>query len=466
VRILGGIVSPDKGKVLLAGQESQHASPAGAERAGIGIAFQESSLVADLSAAENLVLGSSREPFTMRKRSLVRLAQQICKDAQTPPIDLDRPVGELSLPQRQILEVVKAVQRATRILVLDEANSALSGDYNRWFLDTARRAAARGVLVLFISHRMAEVREIADEITVLRGGAVVLSCTPANTSDQTLVEAMVGRRVGMEKHHVAPIPGDGPPALEARSLRPQGSHAGGLHFSLRAGEVVGLAGLDGNGQLEVISALAGDQSFKGELLLEGKPYRPRDPSDALKAGVALVPADRQNEGLLPSWSIERNISLSSLDQFVRAGLVNERMERQSTLEVAKKLGLPWERIDIATATLSGGNQQRVVLARVLLTRPKVLLLFDGTRGVDVATRSSLLALIAEVAATGTAVLFYSSDLSEYTYIASRVLVMSRGAIVGEVAGADITEDAILHVAVSGQPSAASPAATERFGVKK
>lgn len=453
VRVLAGLVQPDSGDVSLGGAPLHFATPSSAERAGVGIAFQESSLIPHLTVAENLVLGSELdEPRFRRSRSLSRTAERILRELAAPALDVRRQVRTLSLPQRQVLEIAKAARRGNRILVLDEANSALSGALNDWFLSIATRMANDGAIVLFVSHRLGEIRSIADVVTVLRGGASIRDFNPVDASDDAMIEAMVGVAV----HQAAPllrqaVSSDEEPLLRVDGLVPRGTQAPGISFQLRRGEVVGLAGIDGNGQLEVIQSLAGVRGFSGDVTLRGQRYAPSVPTDAIRRGIGFVPADRQNEGLLTAWPIRENISLSMLQRLTnRSGLINVRKERDVAIRMAKRMSLPYQRIEESTDTLSGGNQQRVLIARVLATDPDIVVLYDGTRGVDVVTRLGILRELRAVAADGKAVLFYSSDVSEYTAVADRVLVMSRGKIVGSISGENVTEEEIIRVAVTGQ----------------
>jgi ribose transport system ATP-binding protein len=451
VRVLAGLVQRDSGDLLLDGERIQFRTPRKAEAAGVGIAFQESSLVGHLTVAESLVLGSQDdEPKFKRTQRLEAAARELLEKYDAPNVDVRARVNTLPLAQRQIVEVVKAANRGSSVLVLDEANSALSGASNEWFLRTARTAAADGAAVLFVSHRLAEIRAIANIVTVLRGGASIGRFDPAGTTDDALVEAMVGHRARtMERAMSRDSTFGAEIVLSAVAMIPAGSPGNGVSFDLRAGEVVGLAGLDDNGQAEVIQAIAGVLPHHGALTLHGMEFAPKTPRDAIRHGIGYVPADRQREGLLPTWSIMSNLSLSVIDSFSsRLGFLNSKTETTRAVQMAKRMGLPEERIGSGVDTLSGGNQQRVVLGKVLSTNPSILLLFDGTRGVDVVTRASILKEIRDIAERGTAVLFYSSDMSEYVSVADRVLVMSHGAIIGSVLGSDVSEEAILQVVVS------------------
>jgi len=445
VRSLVGLIPPDSGEISLGAHDMP---PPG--RRSVSAAFQESSLLLNMTVAQNLFFAHRSSWWRLHStRALRRQARKALNAVAAPAVREDALVGDLTVAQRQIVEVAKALISDPQVLILDEANSALSGEYNAWFLDQARTAAKHGRIVLLITHRLAEVRAVADSITVLRGGVSVLDTTPRHSTNAELIEAMIGHRLRESTRSRATL-SDKPVMLKASALRPKGA-LDLVNIDIQRGEIVGLAGLDGQGQSEVIRALAGALPWTGEVTLDGAPYRARSPRRAVAQGVGLVPPDRQSQGLLTDWSIAHNISLSSLSLVTsRLGLIDRQRELSAVHSVSTRMNLPGARLNSPVSNLSGGNQQRVVLARVLLAAPKLLLLFDGTRGVDVATRESILDVLAQLAADGMSILFYSSDLSEYAQIAHRVEVMSSGRIVGSVQGASISEESILRIAVEAQ----------------
>jgi len=277
----------------------------------------------------------------------------------------------------------------------------------------------------------------------------VLQCSPGDVTNDDLIEAMVGHRVSDPIKRAMPAART-TAGVQVRGLRPNGTTIS-ADFDIAEGEIVGLAGLEGNGQKEIISAMGGALRHRGAITVRGIRHLARNPADAIAQGVALVPADRQSEGLLSMWSIQDNITLSCLQEFAtRTHLIDRRAAARAAGAAAARLQLPAMRLGAPVSSLSGGNQQRVILARALLTRPKLLLLYDGTRGVDVATRAGILNLLGDLAASGTSVLFYSSDLSEYAQIAHRVLVMSAGHIVGSIRDSRVTEEEILRIAVEAE----------------
>lgn len=447
IRILSGVIAPDGGSVRLDGQELALGSPARARAAGISTAFQELSLLPDLTVAENLLFG--REPLgpsrRIRGRRLRRRAAELLEELEVFRISPGALVRSLDLTQRQALEIAKALSRQASVLILDEPTSALSAAATEWCLTQARRAADAGAIVLFISHRLSEVRALADRITILRAGHTVAEGTPATLDDDTIVAAMLGRRI--EHLYPARVGTPGEPVLEARQFR-VGRDVGPVDLDVRAGEILGIAGLQGQGQRQLLMAIGGALPWSGDVTLAGERYRAHSPRRAIGVGVVLVPEDRQNEGLLLSHPVRTNLTISSLDR-IRGllGALDLRRERALARVQAEEVSLPKGRLEAAVSTLSGGNQQKVVLGKVLLTRPRVLLLFDCTRGVDVGTKAEIYQLMMQRAAEGVGIVFYSSDISELVNMSDRVAVLADGQIRGILDKQDLSEQAILALAV-------------------
>ncbi len=446
MKILAGVCSADGGQALLDGAPVALGRPAAATAAGIRTVFQELSTIPQLTVAENLLYG--REPTTfgmVRRHRLVAAAQSLLERFGLSRIDPSGPVSELGLGDRQLLELVKALREPPRVLILDEATSSLSATDSDWVLSHSRAAAKTGAVVLLITHRLPEVRATADRITVLRSGVDVLSGVPDELDDDALIDAMLGRRV--ERLYPARSPAGNRIVFEVHGLRAPGLH-GPVDIRVAEGEILGIGGLQGQGQRQLLTALAGALPWitgTGELL--GQPYEPRSPADALARGVAYVPEDRQREGLFLGHTVRANITAASLPRFVRHGLLDRRAEAAAADGGAAGVGIDRRRLGSRVNTLSGGNQQKVVLAKALLDEPRVLLLHDCTRGVDVGTKAEIFELIVKLASGGAAVLFYSSDLSELVHMCDRVAVIVEGAVEGVIDREQLSEDAILRTAV-------------------
>ena len=467
IKILAGAERADAGAVLLDGRELAPRSPREAERAGVATVFQELSLIADMNVAENLLFG--REPLTaartIRRGRMVATARSMLERFDVLGVDPRVKAGTLAVAERQQVEIVKALSRDPRVLILDEATSALSAREQRWLLTLASQMAAEGKVVLFISHRLQEIRSLAQRMTILQGGKTVAEARVDELDDEAVVRMMLGRRVERM------FPARGTPrdevALEVRNLLLPGRREP-INFTQHRGEILGVGGLQGQGQRDLLRALAGVSGHRGEVLVGGQPRRLRNPRAALNAGIALVPEDRKGEGLLLQRSIRENISLPVIDRLRTSLFLSRRAEQRVVDEATARLNISQGSMERPAGTLSGGNQQKVVLAKLLVSRPEILLLYDATRGVDVGTKAEIFELLHELAADGAAALFYSTDLQELAHVCHRVLVMSGGAIVGEVTG-ELTEERILRVAFGAEErkrdaddiATASPADTER-----
>jgi len=359
----------------------------------------------------------------------------------------------ISAGQKQLLTIARAFLADPAILILDEATSALLPKEVDWLLGEARERAAAGKLVLYISHRMDEVRRVADRITVLRNGETVGTEMTSALGDGDIVSMMLGRR--LDRLFPERKPTSSPRiALKATDLK-VGHQLRGVSFELREGEVLGVAGLQGHGQRELFMSLFGAERAEGQIEVWGKPVTIRGPGHALSAqiGIGLLPEDRRHQALLLGKSIRENIVLSAIKRIVKRGLVDPRAERRLVEGAAAQLRIKADSIEQSVGTLSGGNQQKVVLAKLLATEARILLFFDPTRGVDVGTKAEIFALMRDLASNGFAILFFSTDLAELAHVADRTLVMSYGRIAATLEGDTMSENAILSATLS-QPSAA------------
>ncbi|MEU9517304.1 sugar ABC transporter ATP-binding protein [Streptomyces sp. NPDC048224] len=445
IKTLAGVHRPDAGQVLLDGAPVVFHGPRDARDAGIAVIYQEPTLFPDLSIAENIFMG--RRP----RRSLGRIDHRATRAATAAlmlrlgvELDPDRPARGLSIADQQIVEIAKALSFDARVLIMDEPTAALTGSEVARLFGVVRTLREQGAAVLFVSHRLEEIFRICGRVTTLRDGARIAAEPLAGMTEDDLVRRMVGRDLDelYPKQEVTP----GERALSVRRLTREGVFTD-VSFEVRRGEIVALAGLIGAGRTEVARAVFGvDRRDAGEVEVDGKPLVNGSPSAAMAAGIALVPEDRRAQGLVMGMSIERNIGLTGLRTTVRAGLVDRGAERSRSLDWAVRLQVKYARLADTVATLSGGNQQKVVLAKWLATGPKVLIVDEPTRGIDVGTKAEVHRLLSRLAADGVAVLMISSDLPEVLGMADRVLVMHEGRLTAELSRTDATEETVMAAA--------------------
>jgi ribose transport system ATP-binding protein len=449
IQILSGAVRHDDGAILIDGENFRPANPDDARARGIAAVFQELSLIPDLTVEENIWF--RHEPMTairtvdraaMRRQTLDLLARYAF-----PPLRPDQELRRLTLAERQIVEIAKGLAKDPRILILDEATSALPAREADWLLKLTRQLAGEGKLVIFISHRMAEVRAIADRLTIFRNGRTVAAHEANAVSDGEIVAQMIGRNLDRLYPERVPSATDRI-ALKVDNLA-SGSRLKGVSFGMREGEVLGVGGLQGHGQRELFQALFGAAKASGRIELWGKLTVIGSPRAALigRDGIALVPEDRRGQGLLLTKSVRENLTLAVIKRFSDRGFLNSRKEAALVKEMVDFLRIKAETPDQLAGTLSGGNQQKVIFGKMLLTEARVLLLYDPTRGVDVGTKGEIFQLMRDLAAKGYAILFHSSDMPELVHVADRVLVMRNGRIAATLDGDRITEENILGAAM-------------------
>ncbi|MCW2954354.1 MAG: transporter ATP-binding protein [Conexibacter sp.] len=451
-KIVTGSVRPDAGELLLDGRAISNGSVGEAMRHGIGTVFQELSLLPDLSVAENMFIGGG-EPRGRTKlvdrRAARRRTDEIFDELGIEGIDPRSAAGSLPLAQQQLVEIAKVIARKPRILILDEATSTLPRQDVLWLFGIVRRLRDEGAAVFLISHRLREAFELADRITVFRNGADAKTGTTDEFTEATLVEAMLGRELGVETER-RPAPAAAEVRLEVRELNVK-NRVRDVSFELRRGEILGLAGLQGQGQTAVLQALYGWTRHDGEVLLDGQPIDVRTPRRAIRSGVALVPEDRRTQGLALEMSIRDNLTLPTLRRQLGFGnLISPAREERFAEHLAKSLNVKAGSLEDDVASLSGGNQQKVLLGKVLSLEAKVLLFADITRGVDVGTKADIFALMRELTADGTSIVFYSSDSMELIHMCHRVAVMFDHTIACVLEGDEITERNIVQASVSGR----------------
>jgi ribose transport system ATP-binding protein len=440
MRIIAGVWKPESGHILVRGKEVQIAGPKQSQDLGIAMVYQDTRLVPDLDVSQNIWLG--REPggaILVDRRAMDRGAQAML-DRLGVRIPLDKPVRDLSISERQIVEISRALTTAPSVLILDEPTSALDAAEIQHLFAIVRQLKQARTAVIFISHRLPEVFAIADRITVLKDGEVVGTVDRDDVSHERLVAMMVGRELAL-----AYPPRTAVPAVDrliVENLSARGLFAN-ISFCAKAGEILGLGGIQGNGQGDVVRAIFGLTPWTGSVTLNGALVRLGSPARAIRAGIVYVPGERHSEGLFLPHSIRENISVPHLFSWAGLGVVPAARERQVTQHVIESFAVKTSSSEQTVANLSGGNQQKVVLGRWTTGSPNVFIFEDPTRGVDVATKLELYRRIRSLAEAGAAVILVTSDLMELIGLSDRILVFSRGRIVNEVAGVDATEEGIV-----------------------
>jgi rhamnose transport system ATP-binding protein len=449
-KIVSGVIAPDRGQVLLDGEPVAFHSPREAISRGVVLIAQELLLVPALTVAENVFLGTEpRRAGFLRRRALRRRYEELAGSVGFG-LPADLPAGRLRTADQQKVEILRALSREARLIVMDEPTAALSRPDVVRLHEIIRRLARAGTTVVLVSHFLTEVLELADEVTILRDGQVVRTTPATSQTTESLLNAMLGRPVGATFPAKHAVTGQAPMALSVTGLRAPG--VADVSFGVRAGEIVGLAGLVGAGRTEVARAVyrasratAGTVLVAGGRALSGGRFV-AGPHRALDAGVAMIPESRKDQGLVPGRSITENVSLASLGGLSRFGLVRRRAERRAVQGLLDQLSVRGPSQAAPVSTLSGGNQQKVLFARMLLRQPRVLIADEPTRGVDVGAKRAIYDLLTTLAAGGLGVLLISSDVEEILGLAHRVLVMRTGKITAELSGDDMTEAAILAAA--------------------
>jgi rhamnose transport system ATP-binding protein len=453
VKILTGVVHPDEGNVLIDGEPHRIGDPQSAHRLGIVAMFQEPTVFTDLTVAENVFAGRHRRTRlrTVAWGAMRSEASRILEDlgADFPP---DAPVRGLGVADRQLLEIAKALSSSARLLIMDEPTAALSPHEVENLFATVRRLRDRGVAIVFISHRLEEVTAIADTVTVLRDGRHVATAPAAELAHGEIVRLMVGRSLdALFPKEEAEI---GEVVLRAEKLRRRGVFSD-VSFELRRGEIVGLAGFVGSGRTEVARSIFGiDRLDSGELWISGRRFRPRSARAALRRGLAYLPEDRLQQGLVQPMSIAANTSMAVLPRLTPAGFLQPWSERALARRFMEQLRIRATSPAQIVRSLSGGNQQKVVLSKWLAAEPRILLLDEPTHGVDVGTKADVHRSISHLAAQGLTILMISSELPEILGMSDRVLVMREGRVVAEFAREEATQERIIEAA-SGVAEAAA-----------
>ncbi|MEU8603578.1 sugar ABC transporter ATP-binding protein [Streptomyces parvulus] len=455
IKVLAGAHQPDTGTIRWRGENVTLRSPIAAMRLGIATIYQELDLVEHLSVAENVHLG--HEPtsagFVVRGRAAKTSTAQLLKRLGHPEVDPGRLVGDLSAAQQQIVSMARALSHDVRLIVMDEPSAALDPDEVDNLFRIVADLTADGVAVVYISHRLEEIRRIGDRVTVLKDGRAVAGGLPAkDTPTRDVVALMTGRNVEYVFPERPAAPGTGEPVLSVRGLTRHGEFAP-LDLDVRPGEIVGLAGLVGSGRSEILETVYGARKPNaGQVLVDGRALRPGSVRAAVRAGLGLAPEERKAQALLMLESVTRNVSVSAMSRFSRGGWIDRGAELKAARAATRELSLRPDNPTAPVRTLSGGNQQKAVLARWLLRGCRVLLLDEPTRGVDVGARAELYAVIRRLADEGLAVLLVSSEVPEVLGLADRVLVLREGSVVHEAPARELDEHRVLDLVMEGSPA--------------
>ena len=449
LKILSGDINPDEGCIMLNGEEQQFQSPHHAIKAGVSVIYQERQLIDSMSVMENIYLAD--QPIsklgTINTRQLRKDTQELI-DSFDLSIDPDESVGRLSIAYQQMIEVMKAYRRNSQIIAFDEPTAPLTDTEIVILFRLIEKLKAEGKIILYVSHRLAEIFQVTDEIVVLKDGRFVKSLHTSETNEQELIMAMIGRDIGDTYASLKRNDKFGDVLLEVKNLETDILHD--VSFKLRRGEIVGFAGLVGAGRTEVARAIFGaDNIASGEIILDGKAVHFKTPRDAIDSGIALCPEDRKEQGLVLLRSIRDNVTMPILAKVRKHLFLDVHMEDDVTIEAVKRYSIKTHSVDKAVMELSGGNQQKVILGRWTSSKmtTKVLILDEPTKGIDVGTKAEVYQMVCDFAKQGIGVIFISSELTEVINLADTIVVMQNGQITGQIAREDATEEKVLALAM-------------------
>ncbi|CAB3789721.1 sugar ABC transporter ATP-binding protein [Pararobbsia alpina] len=447
MKILAGVHEPTKGELLLRGQHVAFANPSESQAAGISIIYQELSLATNLSVAENIFAGHEPRRFGIVDfKSLYRQAQALLDDLAIE-IDARAPVARLSMAQRQLVEIAKGLSRNAELVIMDEPTSSLSDREAEVLFNIVTKLKARGTAVVYISHRMDEIMRISDDISVMRDGQYICTHDKNETTIGALINLMVGREMSdVYPPRTTPLDTSRPPLLEVRNLTMDGKFHD-ISFSVRPGEIFGFFGLIGAGRSDVMNALFGIGRPTGQIVMDGRTLRLRSPESAISAGIAFVTEDRKHQGLVLMHSIAQNVTMASFERKgSRFGIVSSRFEQRETHDAIARMKIRTAGPHQAVGDLSGGNQQKVVLSKWLSLKPKVLILDEPTRGVDVGAKFEIYRVMRELADAGTAIILVSSELPEALAMSDRLVVMREKRLVKEFETTGLTQETVMSYA--------------------
>jgi len=446
IKVLGGIYSADQGEIYIEGRKVEIRSVKDAQDNGIAIIHQELVLVPYMTVAENIYLG--REPMKGRfvDSSLMHEEAQRLIDSYGINISARSMIKELTIAQQQMVEIIKAISQNSKILVMDEPTSSISEKEVKFLFETMRTLTEKGVGIIYISHRMSELDEVCDRVTVLRDGEYIGTKVVKETNKNELISMMVGRE--LKNYYIRDYQDGGDVLLKCKNLS-DNKLVKDVSFEVRKGEIVGFAGLVGAGRSEVMKCLFGlTKGYTGEIYIEGKKVEIHSPDQAIEYGIALIPEDRKLEGLYPVQSVRFNMTIAILKEFIKGVLVNRQKELSITHDFIKRMSVRTPSTDQLIANLSGGNQQKVMIARWLATSPRILILDEPTRGVDVGAKSEIYAIMNELAKSGLAIILISSEMPEIINMSDRIYVMSEGRITGCLHHKEVSQEKIMKLAAN------------------
>ncbi|QRG67172.1 sugar ABC transporter ATP-binding protein [Brevibacillus choshinensis] len=457
IKIITGVHLPDEGEIFVNGQKTEIKNPKDAQKLGIAAIYQHVTCFPDLSVTENIFMG--HEKITKRTKRILwgdmhaeakRLLQELGAG-----FDPRTKMGSLSVAQQQIVEIAKALSMEARIIIMDEPTAALTARESEELYKIAEKLRDNGASIIFISHRFEDMYRLASKVTVFRDAKYIGSWGISDISNEDLIVAMVGREITqLFPQKVAKV---GEELLRVEGLGKTGFFAD-VSFSVRRGEIIGLTGLVGAGRTEVCQAIFGITSYdSGQVFLKGSPIRVKNPLQAMELGIGYLPEDRQKQGLVLEWGIERNITLSALGQLSKRGWIQEKKEAELALALAEKVQVKARSIFDLASSLSGGNQQKVVVAKLLTADLDVIILDEPTKGVDVGAKSAIYEIISDLAAQGYGVIMISSEMPEVIGMSDRVVVMREGRVTAQLDGATVTQEAILEAAMVNSIPEATPA---------
>ncbi len=451
VKILSGMFQPDSGKIVFAGKPVSLTNPTVSIKTGISMIYQELNPLLDMSIAENIFLG--REPYKKSKlfvdfQEMRRQTKRLLEDFQLKQVKPTWNMKQLSTAQMQMIEIIRSVSLNAQVIVMDEPTSSLTKGEITTLFETIKTLRKQNVAVIYISHRLEEIYEIADTVTVLRDGKLVGTDKVEHVDTNKLITMMVGRELKnlfpKEKTEI------GEPLLQVKNLTVKGKFSN-VSFEVRRGEILGFYGLVGAGRSEVMQAVFGIDNFEsGEIFIEGKKVQVKNPNQAIRYGLGMVTEDRKEQGLVLCRSVKENIVLANLKQYTYAGqFINQKEEKAVSLDISKKMQVKMSSLQQLAESLSGGNQQKIVLSKWLISNPKILILDEPTRGIDVGAKAEIHSLMSKLAQQGLAIIMVSSELPEIIGMSDRTLVMGEGRIKGEFTGENICQDELLSCAIGG-----------------